>query len=113
MKYLPRILYVRILSKHGDSPAVTCGESDVLWKLRLSVCRLCNLALRLIGQITEGSYAIRLPNWCQTVDLDIDRYVVSPPYVRPHFSYLSILLILVLGSWCLTVKYWHWSYILF
>ena len=70
---------------HDDSFAVTWAESDVTG----------------------------LPNWCQTVDLNVDGYVVGPPYVRPHFSYLSIFLFLFLGSWCLTVKYWHWNYILF
>jgi len=61
-----------------------CGSWD--W----SVCRLCNLALKLLGQITEWSDVVGLPGWCQTVDLNVDVYVVDPPYVRPHFSYLSI-----------------------
>jgi len=33
--HLPRILYIRALSKHGDNPAVTWAESGVLWKLKL------------------------------------------------------------------------------
>jgi len=28
--HLPQILYIRVLSKHGDSPAVTWAESDGL-----------------------------------------------------------------------------------
>jgi len=35
LAHLPRILYTRVLSKHGDSPAVTWAESDVSWKLKL------------------------------------------------------------------------------
>jgi len=49
MKYLvahlPRILYVRVLSKHGDSPAVTWVESDILWKLRLKCLPAVQLGL--------------------------------------------------------------------
>jgi len=41
--HLPRILYIRVLSKHGDSPAVTWAESDELWKLEL----MCLLAMQL------------------------------------------------------------------
>jgi len=43
--HLPRILYNRVLSKHGDSPAVIWAESDELWKLEL----MCLLAMQLRG----------------------------------------------------------------
>jgi len=33
--HLPQILYIRVLSKHTDSPAVTWAESDILWKLKV------------------------------------------------------------------------------
>jgi len=42
---LPQILYIRVLSKHGDNPAVTWAESDELWKLQLMRMSAMQLSL--------------------------------------------------------------------
>ena len=68
---------------HGRcSPAVTWAESDAIW----------------------------FAKWCQTAILSIDQYVLSPPYMRPHFSSLSNL-----HFWWELIfnSYWCWYYILF
>jgi len=116
MKYwvahLPRILYIRVLSKHGDSPAVTWAESDGSWKLQL----LCLSAMQLSLETSQpNNWRIWCYMECQ-IDAKlstIDRYVVIPTRVRPHFSYLSIFFILVWGVWCVSFEHWYWCYILF
>ena len=40
-----RIIYIRVLSKHGDSPAITWAESDGLWKLQLMCLPAMQLSL--------------------------------------------------------------------
>jgi len=47
--HLPQILYIRVLSKHGDSPAITWAESDRLWKLKL----MCLLAMQLSPETSQ------------------------------------------------------------
>jgi len=73
---------------------------------------MCLPAMQIVLKLLNHSDC-QIDVWncsCQNCRIYLDRYVVNPPYVRPHFSYLSIL---VLGSWCWMVKYWHWRYILF
>jgi len=77
------------------------------------VCPLYNLALKLLSQITEVSDVIwiakLMPN-CRPGHWYISR---ESAVYEASFQLFEYLFILVLGSWCLTVKYWHWSYIVF
>jgi len=41
--YLPRLLYIRVLSKHGDSPTLLGLNLMYCGSWNWSVCRLCNL----------------------------------------------------------------------
>jgi len=100
--HLPRIWYIRVKSKDGESPAITWAEFDTLCKL--CVCRQCNLLLKLLGQITEESYVTELPNWCQTVDLTSKDVL----WIRRMWGLISVIwdffyIFLVLESWYLKV----------
>jgi len=65
--HLPQILYIHVLSKHNDSPAVTWAESDGLWKLNLMCLPTMQLSL-------ETSQSDNWRIWCY-MDCQIDARV--------------------------------------
>jgi len=69
MAHLPRILYIRVLSKDGDSPDVTWAESDGLWNLKL----ICLPAMQLSLETSQPNNS-RI--WCY-LDCQIDAKLLT------------------------------------
>jgi len=53
------------------------------------------IAIRRLATTTDESDVIWIVIGCQTVVLRIEGSVVSPPHVRPLFSYLSFLFLVL------------------
>ena len=104
--YLPR-KYIQCYTEDGVGPTVTWAEID--W---FELASLVRYTYGISPAVTWAeSNVIWIVLWCQTVDLSIERSIVSPPHVRLLFLVIWVFLFLVWGSlmflgWVLTLKLW-------